>query len=674
MKPLRILQLEDNVKDAEVVKSFLAAEGLNCEVVVVQTKAEFASALERGRFDLIISDFSLPSYDGRSALLLAAGTCPDVPFIIFSGTIGEHAAIESLKTGATDYVLKQHPTRLASAVRRALLEAEVRVERKRIEERLKRSEARMRAVLDAALDAVIGMDDQGRIIDWSARAEAIFGWTRQEIIGKQLSDTIIPDQYRDAHRRGLHRFLETGEGPVLNRRVEFTALRRDGTEFPMEVSISPLQFGETYGFSAFVADITERKRAQAELVQAKEAAEAANQDKSALLAAISSVLIVVEEDDRIVYWNGVAEETFGILSVDVLGRSVFECGIMWEWPPIQESVSMSLSKGSPTRLENFRYQRPDGKRGFLQLTVSPVKGEGNRWKGYILLGTDITERRMMECQLSHAQKLESIGQLAAGIAHEINTPTQYIGDNLRFLQNAFRDVSRALARHTGLLEIHGKSGMTSELAAQLEAVAKEADLELLREEIPKAIQDSIEGNERVAKIVRSMKEFAHPGTGDKAATDLNKAVESTITVARNEWKYVAEMVTDFDPDLPMVPVLLGDFNQVVLNMIVNAAHAIADVVGDGANGKGTISVRTRRDADWAEIRISDTGTGIPEDVRSRIFDPFFTTKSVGKGTGQGLAISHAVVVEKHGGRITVETEVGTGTTFIIRLPINPLNL
>jgi signal transduction histidine kinase len=166
-----------------------------------------------------------------------------------------------------------------------------------------------------------------------------------------------------------------------------------------------------------------------------------------------------------------------------------------------------------------------------------------------------------------------------------------------------------------------------------------------------------------------MKEFSHPGQEEKTAVDINKAVESTITVARNEWKYVADMVTDFDPALPTVPCFPGELNQVILNLLINAAHAIADVVDQCPTGKGVIKVMTRRKEDWAEIQISDTGSGIPAEIRSRIFDPFFTTKAVGKGTGQGLAISHAVIVEKHGGSIDLDTEEGRGTTFTIRLPL-----
>ncbi|MBI3418229.1 MAG: hybrid sensor histidine kinase/response regulator [Verrucomicrobia bacterium] len=285
------------------------------------------------------------------------------------------------------------------------------------------------------------------------------------------------------------------------------------------------------------------------------------------------------------------------------------------------------------------------------------------------LQTEIDERNKMEIQLRHAQKMESIGQLAAGIAHEINTPTQYIGDNTRFVQDAFGDITRLVTEYDKLFSAAEKGAVTPELIGAVKSAAAAADMAYLSVEIPKAIQQSLDGVSRVTHIVRAMKEFSHPGTTEKTAVDLAKAIQSTVTVASNEWKYVADVVTEFDPALPPVSCLPGEFNQVVLNLIVNASHAIADVVGDGGNGKGTIIVSTRHDGDWAEVRIRDTGTGIPEHARAKVFDPFFTTKGVGKGTGQGLAIAHNVVVEKHGGTIAFETETGKGTTFIIRLPL-----
>jgi signal transduction histidine kinase len=194
------------------------------------------------------------------------------------------------------------------------------------------------------------------------------------------------------------------------------------------------------------------------------------------------------------------------------------------------------------------------------------------------------------------------------------------------------------------------------------------DTDYLLQEIPHAIQQSLEGVERVSTLVAAMKNFSHPGTKEKAPLDLNKSIESTLTVARNEWKYVANLETDYDPELPRISCLPGEFNQVILNLIVNAAHAIGEAIGDGSRGKGLITVSTRDHEDWVAIQIGDSGTGIPEKARARIFDPFFTTKEIGRGTGQGLAIAYAVIVEKHGGSITFETEIGKGTTFTILLP------
>ena len=327
---------------------------------------------------------------------------------------------------------------------------------------------------------------------------------------------------------------------------------------------------------------------------------------------------------------------------------------------------------------NYRIQRKDGQWIWLHdRSVATYEKDGVLYADGVF--SDITESlrvqdalRESEEHLRRAQKLESIGQLAAGIAHEINTPMQYVGDNTRFIQDSFHDLAGALGTYGQLLAACRKDAASAELVAEVGKVVAAADVEYLTEEIPKALQQSLEGVERVTKIVQSMKDFAYPGTEKKAA-DLNKAIESTITVARNEWKYVADLVTDFDPTLPLVPCLLSELNQVVLNIIINAAHAISDVVGDGSRGKGAITVSTRHDNQWAEVRISDTGGGIPEKIRDRIFDPFFTTKEVGRGTGQGLSISHAVVVEKHGGKLEFETEVGRGTTFVIRIPIENNN-
>jgi PAS domain S-box-containing protein len=284
----------------------------------------------------------------------------------------------------------------------------------------------------------------------------------------------------------------------------------------------------------------------------------------------------------------------------------------------------------------------------------------------LALIVDVTDRKLLEDQLRQAQKLESIGQLAAGVAHEINTPVQYIGDNTSFLSDAFRDVGEVLS-------LYRSAGGDPAKLAEAERAAHRADLDYLMDEVPRAIGQTLEGVKHVTHIVKAMKEFAHPGTDEKVPIDLNHAIETVIAVARNEWKYAAEVVTDLDPALPPIPGLAGELNQVLLNLLVNAAHAVqAACAADG--GKGTITLSTRRLANVVEVRVADTGCGIPEDIRGRVFDPFFTTKPVGQGTGQGLAIAHAAVVKRHGGTITFKSEVGKGTTFTVRLPVDGLRL
>jgi signal transduction histidine kinase len=262
--------------------------------------------------------------------------------------------------------------------------------------------------------------------------------------------------------------------------------------------------------------------------------------------------------------------------------------------------------------------------------------------------------------------------LAAGIAHEINTPIQFIGDNSRFLQDAFHSLHELIGSYEAVLKSVEEGAGDTSLANEVRTLANAIEIDYLRAEIPKCIKESLEGIERVAKILQALKDFSHPGSSTKERTNINQAIESTLTVARNEWKYVADVILDLEPDLPLVCCLAGAVKQVILNLIVNAAHAISDAGGGDSGGKGKISISTRCENDMVSIRIADTGGGIPAVIRSRIFDPFFTTKPVGKGTGQGLAIAYSVVVKQHGGTISFESEVGRGTTFIVSFPIHDL--
>ncbi|MBI3445399.1 MAG: hypothetical protein HY055_08540 [Magnetospirillum sp.] len=305
----------------------------------------------------------------------------------------------------------------------------------------------------------------------------------------------------------------------------------------------------------------------------------------------------------------------------------------------------------------------------VAFTCSPFLDEGGK-RGAIISFRDIEAIKQAQREAMQASRLASVGQLAAGIAHEINTPIQYIGDNLGFIRSAageivpILDSARALAKSS-------HHGDLAPLAEEFDRRVEAASLDFLLEELPGAIEQSLDGVAQVARIVLSMKEFSHPGSTQKSAVDINRALDSTLTVSRSTWKHIAQVVTQFDPVLPMVYCHPGEMNQVFLNLIVNAAHAIEE---SGKPLPGTIRVSTRAEGDWVEIEVADSGTGIPEQIRERIFDPFFTTKVVGKGTGQGLSICYDVAVAKHGGQILVGGRPGEGAIFTLRLPIGGIAL
>ena len=333
-----------------------------------------------------------------------------------------------------------------------------------------------------------------------------------------------------------------------------------------------------------------------------------------------------------------------------------------------EAVSTCIEKRRHSVIEVSHNRGHDDYRR-LRVHLAPICQEDGQLISVQAMFEDVTQHRESERQQNHRQKLEAVGELAAGIAHEINTPTQFIGDNIHFLQDAFVDLMRLIAAYDDT--IHTLAPNSHHQAVRTVAqLATEIDLAYLTAEIPNAIRHSLDGVSRVANIVNAMRTFAHPASDVKVPMDINQALNNTLTVARNAYKYVANLETDFDDALPLVPCEPGEINQVFLNIIVNAAYAIEEQLKhDPTQDRGVITLRTRREGDNAVIQIKDTGTGIAPENINRVFDPFFTTKPVGKGTGQGLAIVHSIIVQKHQGRIELASIVGKGTQFTIYLPL-----
>ena len=524
-----------------------------------------------------------------------------------------------------------------------------------------------------------------------AFTQMILGNTGETILGRSISDLreIIPRALTDVCAKYDENLLNN---PGIQA-FETTIKCADGVErdFLLNRSTFSQDDGTVAGIISVMLDLTDKNRA-AKLLQdrtdelmksseelkrqikkrkiAKRTIKEAHREINHLISSLPTILIGLTRENEIIHWNTVAEKIFKIPATEVVGSTLDQCGIEWDWPKIADGLSQSQSEGCSFRLDNINFRNPDGEERYLGLTITPFNGDQNSILGVTIIGADITDRVKFEAQLNQSHKMEAIGQLAAGIAHEINTPTQFVGDNTRFVQDAFGDLIQACNLYQELVKAVKSGPVPQQQIESLEKRFAELDIGYLEEEVPLAIQQTLKGVDRITNIVQAMKIFAHPGGIEKEPIDINKEIEKTITITRNEWKYVARLITDFDSALPAVPCHRAEFNQVILNLIVNAAHAIEDVKGKNPSEKGTITIRTCRDGDWAEIRISDTGVGIPQAVRHRIFDLFFTTKEPGRGTGQGLAIAHSVIVEKHNGIINLETKEGQGTAFILRLPIN----
>jgi len=533
------------------------------------------------------------------------------------------------------------------------LEEEI-TERARTENAIAVAEARHRAVIESMADAVLVTDEHGITQSFNSAAEKMFGYGAEEVIGKPGS-MLVPEDRRAEHNRNVEQNVnrDDPDGVGVDQADDMYCRRKDGTIFPISQRVEQFRVNGKIYYSVIIRDISQQRQAELDLRRLAAAVEAT-----------ADSIVIMDETGVIEYANPSYERLTGMPPEKLIGKRPSELLLGKDDTERYEEIWHRLSTGK-SWAGSFASRRGDGRICDDEVSISPVFAADGNISNFVAVIRDVTEQRALEQQLQQAQKLESIGQLAAGIAHEINTPTQYVGDNTRFLKDAFEDLNK-LVDAVGEMSTPGKPVVRSE---KIHEALEAADVEYLSAEIPRAIEQSLDGIERVSNIVRAMKEFSHPAQ-DKTLVDLNRAIQSTITVATTEWKYVADIHTDFDPDLPLVPCRPGDFNQVILNLIVNASHAIADTMTSENESKGTITITTRLDNNCVEIRVADTGTGMSAEVRKRIFDPFFTTKQVGRGTGQGLSMAHNVIVEKHGGSIGVQSQPGHGTTFTITLPLH----
>jgi PAS domain S-box-containing protein len=407
------------------------------------------------------------------------------------------------------------------------------------------------------------------------------------------------------------------------------------------------------------------KQSRDEMEKSRNLAEFRNAENEKLIAAISSMFIAVGADGKISQWNHSSETFFGIPGAEVKDQLLVD--LLKDYisaEKLDEIIRMGLhSDRSSNNIEIPVHFKKDNDSKLLLVNISPIMDKRGKRFGFLLLAEDITHRKKEQIQRFLSQKLEALGQMAAGVAHEIRSPLQYIGDNGRFLMEAFGSlIALSLEIGNKIKEAAG-SGNPIE-AEELTQLLNESEFDFFIEEIPKASEQIVDGVTRVSNIVKSMYEFSHTGNGVDEKSDLNELLKSTLVVAQNRIKKVADLETEYAPDLPHIPCGMGELNQVFLNLLINAADAIAET-----GKRGLIKVSTKRKNDELIVEISDNGIGIPEKIKEKIFTPFFTTKDVGKGTGQGLHFSYRIVVERHKGKLYFESKANKGTTFYIHLPI-----
>ncbi len=537
--------------------------------------------------------------------------------------------------------------------------------------------------------AVVCVLDQAAIIkSVNKKYVEVSGFTEGELVGAHF---LVGLSGKQSEQSVVEISATIGRGDIWHGLISF--FRSDGTPYWTKTTITPFfnKNAEIYKYVVVSTDITEQKITEEKLLVSNSRIHLAHKELSFQKQALDEHAIVSTADVRgnITYVNDKFCESTQYDRDELIGRkhNLLKSDIHPD--EFYRNLWHTIANGRVWK-GNMCNRKKDGTFYWVAATIVPfLSDEGAPYK-YITMSLDITAQKKNEQQLIarnkeierahkeletsqnmmlHAEKLASVGQLAAGIAHEINTPIQFVGDNTRFLQESFSDLMRLVMVYEELGNAANEGKALPELIDRARALSEEVEIDYLAEEVPSAINQSLEGVDRVSKIVRSMKDFSHPGTDHLESIDLNNAIESTINVSRNEWKYVAEMVTEFDSRLSLVPCYPGELNQVILNIIVNAAHAITDSRSE-SDPMGTIAISTKSLDDEVEIRISDSGGGMSEEVKNRIFEPFFTTKGVGKGTGQGLAIAYAVIVDKHKGSVNVDSEPGEGTTFIISLPMD----
>jgi PAS domain S-box-containing protein len=613
----RVLIIEDDAGVARLQQRRLERAGYT--VISAGAAEEGMEKLAQGGVELILLDYRLPgNRTGLDVYAELKAARHDIPVIMVTGFSDEATVIKALRAGVRDFVTKsaEYLDYIPEAVERVL--KQVRTERQ-----LAQSEGRLAGIISSAMDGIVTMDHEGRIIEFNPAAEKIFGYQRSEVCGKELAELIVPPQYRSSHRQGLARYLLTGEGPILGQHLELSALRADGSEFPAELTVTRVGVEGPPIFTAYIRDITERKLAEQRV-----------REQAALINQATNAILVRDLEDRVRFWNHGAERLYGWTATEAIGRNANDFLFKLSSPAPDEASNLLTERGEWNG--ELRQVTKGGKEVIVESHWTLMRDDQGRPKSTLVINTDITAKKKLEAQFLRAQRMESIGTLAGGIAHDLN--------------NVFTPIIMGL----DLLKMYFPDSMHLSLIEPMETSAAHG-----------------------ADMVKQILSFARGIEGQRIELQLKHVIRDIDKMLQHSLPKSIELSTLLPNELWAVSGDATQLYQVLMNLSINARDAMpgggrlmlaaANVVLDEKDARLLLEAAP---GPYVLLTVADTGTGITDPILEKIFDPFFTTKEPGKGTGLGLSTTLGIV-KSHGGFIQVESVVGKGTCFLVYLPAVP---
>ena len=612
---MRILHLEDSAPDAELVADRLAREYPDCRIEHASTRAQFETALAHGNFDLIVSDYTLHDFDGLSALEIARRQCPAKPFIFLSGTIGEERAIEALRRGATDYVIKDRPSRLVPAIRNALARAAEEEQLRRTEDALLEDRERFRQITENVADLILMLERSGRCVYRNPAYNAAMGRTRESAAENPFDDVhpedriLVDEAFRETVRTGIAR------------RLEYRLVGRNGAIRHVEAQNTAVRdpSGSVRQVLVVARDVTER-RADVERIR----------QQAALLDRAQDAILMRDMSDRITFWNQSAARIYGVPAAEALGRTVDE---LLHEDKAQADAARRATLFYGEWMGEMRQRSRQGADLIMQSRWSLVQAEDGTAAGFLLINTDVAEKKRLEAQFLRAQRTESIGILAGGIAHDIN------------------NVLVPILASADLLEPTVTDPESRRFVACIRASAQHG-----------------------AELIRQLLAFARGAAGDPVELSFRSLLDEFVGFASQILPRSVSIDLVAGPELWSISGDAIQLKQVLVNLCINAVDAMPRgghiqlrAVNEHISEAAAAALHEIKAGPHVVLSLSDNGEGMDRQVVQRIFDPFFTTKEIGKGTGLGLAAVRGIV-KGHQGCIAVESEPGRGTTFRLYLP------